>query len=820
MLFTKAKITQDVNQRELANRQVSYDAACEAIVLLHNNGVLPLKNKKIALYGPGATKTIKGGTGSGEVKERYVVNILEGLLKKGFEITTLDYLNNYEKLYEEKLKEFNDYKKKQVNIFKVTEIMSQLALEFQAPIANIDNPNKETDTCIYVISRQAGEAGDRKLEKGDYYLSDMELANIKTCAETYKNFVLMINAGSSIDLSFVEEVSGIDAILYVSQLGMEMGNAIASVVSGEVNPSGKLTNTWVKKYEDVPFGDEYAYLNNDIEHAYYKEGIYVGYRYYDSFNIGVRYPFGYGLSYSKFKINLLSYSAKGLIVNTKISVKNIGSVEGKEVVQLYLGKPAKKLSNVRSELVAFRKTKLIKPQELDTFELSFNLADFSSYDEVNSCHILESGNYVLRVGNSLIDESCNINIIIEDDIIISNHKPICKTHIPYKELQKKIYRDTSDMNHLTIIADDYETVNYTYDNETQYTNIKAKEFVDKLTIKEMAEIVVGDGMFLFTNPIFHLPGAVGNTTSKLFNKGLINMTFCDGPAGIRLQKESGVNQNGKIKPIEMPMSFLEFLPNFVHKLLKANPKKDKLIYQYATSFPVASALGATWNKELMYQVGLAINKEMEEYGCTYWLAPAVNIQANLLCGRNFEYFSEDPYLSGIMASNIIKGVQSKKGYYATIKHFACNNQETNREHVDSILSERALREIYTKAFKICVTEANALSVMTSYNKLNGTYTPNSYDLCTNLLRSEWGFNGVVMTDWYASKKGQASHYLSIKAGNDLIMPGEGSAKKEIFKAVKNKTLTKEELFKACYNVVVSIFNSNIYQEYMEVSNNG
>ena len=820
MLFTKAKTTQEVNQRELANKQISYEAACEAIVLLHNNGVLPLKNQKIALYGPGATKTIKGGTGSGEVKERYVVNILEGLKNKGFEITTMDYLNEYEKLYEEKLKEFNNYKKKQVNILKVTEIMSQLALEFQAPIAKIEKPNKDTDTCVYVISRQAGEAGDRKLEKGDYFLSDMELANIKTCAHSYKNFVLVINAGSSIDLSFVEEVNGIDAILYVSQLGMEMGNAVASVIKGEVNPSGKLTNTWVKKYEDVPFGNEYAYLNGDYENAYYKEGIYVGYRYYDSFNVGVRYPFGYGLSYSKFKINLLSFSAKGLIVNTKISVKNIGDIPGKEVVQLYLGKPTKKLANVRSELVAFKKTKLIKSQELDTFELSFNLADFSSYDEENSCYILEEGNYVLRVGNSLVDESCNINIIIEKDIVISNHKPICKTDLPYSELQKKIYRDVSDLAHITIIADGYETVNYTYENETLYANKKAKEIVDKLTIKEMAEVVVGDGMFLFTNPIFHLPGAVGNTTSKLMNKGLINVTFCDGPAGIRLQKESGVNKKGKIKPLEMPMSFLEFLPNFVHKILKANPKKDKIIYQYATSFPVASALGQTWNKDLMYRVGLAINKEMEEYGCTYWLAPAVNIQANLLCGRNFEYFSEDPYLSGIMAANIIKGVQSKRGYYVTVKHFACNNQETNREHVNSILSERALREIYTKAFKICVTEANALSVMTSYNKLNGIYTPNSYDLCTNLLRCEWGFDGVVMTDWYASKKGQASHSLAIKAGNDLIMPGEASAKRDIIKAVRKGTLTKEELYKACYNVVVSILNSNLYQEYMEVCKNG
>ena len=320
-----------------------------------------------------------------------------------------------------------------------------------------------------------------------------------------------------------------------------------------------------------------------------------------------------------------------------------------------------------------------------------------------------------------------------------------------------------------------------------------------LTIEEMAEILVGDGMFLFSNPIFHLPGSVGNTTSKLYDKGLINVSFCDGPAGVRLQKESGLNKKNTIKPIEMPIGFLEFLPWFVHKILKANPKKDKMLYQYATSFPVATALAQTWNTTLLNEVGLAIQKEMEEYGCTYWLAPAVNIQMNPLCGRNFEYFSEDPLLSGKLASAIIKGIQSKEGFYATVKHFACNNQETNREHVSSNVSERALREIYTKAFKICVEEGKVKSVMTSYNKLNYTYTPNSYDLCT---------------------KNQGSHWLAIKSGNDLIMPGEGSAKKDIINAVKKNLLSKEELYLACYNVVKSIFSSALHKEYMEEKRNG
>ena len=814
MIYTRASYKNEETLRELENRKISYEAATEAIVLLKNdNGVLPLKSNKIALFGPGALMTIKGGTGSGEVKERRVISILEGLLDRQYEITSLEWLNEYKEVYDKKYDEFVKEKKKRVNLLDITGIMGQLAEEFQAPIGS-DVIKTDTDTCVYVLSRQAGEAGDRRLEKGDYYLSDNEYSQIKKCREYYKKFILVINAGSSVDLSFVDE-SKIDSIIYMSQLGMEGGYALADVLSGVVNPSGKLAATWVKKYEDIPFGMEYAYLNGDIPNAYYKEDIYVGYRYYDSFGKEVRYPFGYGLSYTNFKINYVNRSISKLNIKLEISVKNIGLRSGKEVVQLYLSKPTTKLSNVYQELVAFNKSKLLNPSELETFELSFNLADFASYDEKNAQYILEAGCYVLRLGNSSRNTREILCLILDEDFIVSKHKNVCKKELSFQPLETKVYSNPVGIDKTILDTLDLETEVIDYDYKPNYSNQKAYEFVNKLTVKEMAEVLVGDGMFLFTNPIFHLPGAVGNTTSKLWKKGLINVTFCDGPAGIRLQKESGIYKNNKIKPFDMPMGFLEFLPNFVHKIIKANPKKTKRLYQYTTSFPVATALAQTWNKKLMYKIGCAIQKEMEEYGCTYWLAPAVNIQANPLCGRNFEYYSEDPFLTGSMACSVIKGVQSKEGFYTTVKHYACNNQETNREHVNSNVGERALREIYTKAFRLCVKEGNVKSVMTSYNLLNDIYTPNSYDLCTNLLRCEWGFDGVVMTDWYASKKGQARHDLAIKAGNDLIMPGEGSAKKEIIRAVKKNIISKEELFMACYNVIKQIFESAIYNEYVK-----
>ena len=273
-------------------------------------------------------------------------------------------------------------------------------------------------------------------------------------------------------------------------------------------------------------------------------------------------------------------------------------------------------------------------------------------------------------------------------------------------------------------------------------------------------------------------------------------------------------KNGKLKAVDPAFSFLNALPGFVKKGMLANPDKEKVLYQYTTAFPVACALAQTWNTDLLYKVGKAIHDEMKEYGCTYWLAPAMNIHRNPLCGRNFEYYSEDPFLTGAVAAAIIKGVQCEDGYYVTIKHFACNNQEDNRKAVSSNLSERTLREIYLRGFEIAVREGKAKAVMTSYNKLNDVYTPNSYDLCTKALRNEWGFDGVVMTDWFSTSKGSGDTALCMKAGNDLIMPGGKGFQKEILKGIETGVITEEELKRCCGNVIKLVLESNIQKEYM------
>lgn len=290
--------------------------------------------------------------------------------------------------------------------------------------------------------------------------------------------------------------------------------------------------------------------------------------------------------------------------------------------------------------------------------------------------------------------------------------------------------------------------------------------------------------------------------------------MCDGPAGLRIQKRSAVDKKGKVKPIDLALSIFEAFPEFVKNIMTGNPEKDTVIYQYTTAFPVANALAQTWNKELMYDIGHAIFREMKEYGCTFWLAPALNIHRNPLCGRNFEYFSEDPYLSGVMAACITKGVHQEDGFYVTAKHYACNNQEENRNKVSSNLSERALREIYLRGFGICVRQGGAKGVMTSYNKINGQYAVNSYDLCTKVLRNEWGFDGVVMTDWFSTNKKLGSNALAMKAGNDLIMPGGGYFKKEILHGIKSGIISEDDVRRCCGNVVKAIMNSATQKEYI------
>ncbi len=817
-LLTRAGCSDEMSRREKENLAVAYQAACEGIVLLKNDGALPLRTKRVALYGSGASRTIKGGTGSGEVNERRSVTILEGMEDRGFEIASRRWLEEYDTVYEEAMEAHRKEKARRLKRFQGS-IMDLLFDNFRPPcghpITQADVINGGTDTCVYVVSRQAGEGGDRRAEKGDFLLSDGEREAIRFCAEKYAHFILAINSGSALDMGFVEEIPGINAILFLCQLGQEGGHAVADILSGAVSPSGKLTDTWARRYSQLPFSQEYSYLNGDVDNEFYKEGIYVGYRFFDSFGVEPAFPFGYGLSYTDFAMRCagIRISEDGRRVTVEAAVANIGETRtGKEVAQLYVSAPNGALDKEYQSLAAFAKTEPLAPGASQTLELTFDFAALASFREADAAYVLESGEYILRLGSSS-RSTVPVGVLrLEREIVVSRHTHICPLHLPLEELHARPYDFAplpDGLPRLTIRPEAFETAVYTYGNLPACPDDeRVRRAMRRLTAEEMTDIVVGAGMSAGKNR-FQLPGSVGNTTSRFWDRGLANVALCDGPAGLRIQRRSTVDRSGKIKPVDPPFAFMNDLPGLVRKAALGNPERDPVIYQYATAFPVATALAQSWNTELLCQVGKAVYREMKEYGCTYWLAPGMNIHRNPLCGRNFEYYSEDPRLTGAMAAALTRGVQQEEGYYVTIKHFACNNQEENRTAVSSNVGERALREIYLRGFEEAVRAGGAKGVMTSYNRINGVYTPNSHDLCTKVLRQEWGFGGVVMTDWNSTMGGRASSAAALRAGNDLIMPGGSGYKREILQALRANLIDEADLRRCCGNVIRAILDSAV-----------
>ena len=818
--YTKASPNGAENTRELDNRRIAYEAACEGMVLLKNDGTLPLKTKKVALYGPGAAMTIKGGTGSGEVNERHAVSVLEGMENRDFQITTKGWIEEYAAFYTQAEKDYRDEKRRRINLLDPKTINNMLFDNFRLPcgpeITKNHVANSDTDTCVYVLSRQAGEGGDRRAEPGDYYITEEERKAIAFCAAQYAHFVLLINCGSSMNLGFADSIEGINAILYICQPGSQGGLAVADILSGAVCPSGKLTDSWAKNYADIPFADDYSHRNGDLLQENYREGIFVGYRYFDSFGVAPAYPFGFGLSYTDFEITCANAVLEGSKVVLRAAVTNTGEIAGKEVVQLYVSAPEGELNKEYQSLAAFGKTDLLAPGQRQELTLEFDLAAVASFRERDNSFVLEQGDYVLRLGNSSRNTAPAAVVVLPEQILVSRHKEICPVQLPIEELrapQRPEEAHREDMIYLVAESSAFQTADYTAPYVPPKMDKQVRRFVNQLTTRQMVDIVVGVGQWMVNNR-FDLPGSVGNTTSKLWKKGLANVALCDGPAGLRINRHSTVNKRGNIRPVEFPLAVYSYIPGFIRKFLLGNPEKERSLYQYATAFPVTNALAQSWNTQLLEQVGVAVAREMEEFGCTYWLAPAVNIHRNPLCGRNFEYFSEDPRLTGLLAAAMTRGVQSQRGYYATVKHFACNNQEDNRTHVSSNVSQRALREIYLRAFEPVVRQGKVRAVMTSYNKLNGVYTPNSYDLCTVVLRQEWGFEGVVMTDWYSTNPRQGNNALAIAAGNDLIMPGGWYFKRQILWGLRTGKVSRQALRRCCGNVVRSIFDSPTQREYI------
>lgn len=813
-------LSQEPSSREQKNAQLAREAAREGFVLLKNEGVLPLVSKKIALYGTGARKTISGGTGSGAVQPRYTVSIEEGLEKAGYEVTTKEYLNDYDTEF------IGDYEKWRTEVEDkiahladpMQALMEALSYAYQYPggrlITDEDIVNSHTDTAIYVVMRQAGEGNDRRLESGDFYLTDIELKNIKKIATDYKHTILVINVGGIIDLSTLDDIEGINGLIFYVQGGMEGGNAFADVVSGKHSFSGKLASTWPMHYEDIPFGEKYSYLNGDLENEYYQEGIYVGYRYFDSFDVSPRFPFGYGLTYADFSIVTTDVKVAGKIVELSVEVTNTDEkYTGKEVVQVYLSSPIGKLHKEYQQLVSFAKTSELKPGEKEVLTLSFDLEKSANYDEDSSSWVLEAGSYTVRVGNSSRQTSPVCQLKLSETVVIEECQSKCAPEQKIDEVLAP--RQVEEEIIVPSFSIDLSTFNHrviAYHESDMVETSEVANIVNRLSTEEKAELLRGGDLSSNLSGIHNVMGAVGRTAITLRERKIGNILFSDGPAGISVMNHVRVQPDGTEKATTIPEKY-NWGQAAALMEMKNVAKTGIDVYRYATAWPVEELLAQTWNLSLLTSIGTAVGDEMLEFGITLWLAPGMNIHRNPLCGRTFEYFSEDPFLTGKMSSAITKGVQSHKGIGTTIKHFCCNNQEDNRIGVSSNVNERALREIYLKGFRMAVEDSQPLAVMSSYNKLNGIYTANRSDLLNDILRNEWGFEGLVMTDWNSCGERQADPAGCAPAGNDIVMPGTEEDKQAILSAIEEGRISKEELRTCVGRIVQLIITSNIpFQE--------
>lgn len=813
-----------ISIREKINSKISKEAAKEGIVLLRNNGILPLKHpSNIALFGSGARHTIKGGTGSGDVNSRYNISIEEGLKNAGFVITTNHWLDDYDKIYKEALEKWRNELKTLSNGKDIPGMVeAYMLLPYTIPSGRLITSNdiieSNTKTAIYVISRISSEGADRFHSNGDYLLTDIEKQNLEILSQKYENIVLILNCGGIIDLSFIDNLTNINAIVYMLQAGQEGGNALADILTGKTTPSGKLTDTWAYNYFDYPSSKTFSTHDNNVLEEVYSAGIYVGYKYFDSFNIKPLYEFGFGLSYTDFHIYIQEIQQNNNIIEVQTTVKNTGNTfSGKEVVQIYVSMPILNMHKEFQRLVAFAKTKELKPNEEQTLNLSFNLLDLASYDESISSYVLEKGKYIIRVGNSSKNNIISGYLELGETTITYKLKKCCA---PNRKLDE-IIPNTQTYNYNYSLTDvptikiqnqdmlvqciDYKLLDY------QKHSSKVVNNVNKLSLNELSTLVCGshgDNSSLAGFDSDSVPGAAGETTPILKKYGINNIVMADGPAGIRITSEYKIDKNGKVyNNIAFPELKFESVPSGI--LTNALDEKYTTFYQYCTAMPIGTLLAQTWNPDILYTVGKAVGKEMKEFGITLWLAPGMNIHRNPLCGRNFEYFSEDAFVTGMTATAITNGVQSYGTIGTTIKHFACNNQEVNRMNSDSVISERALREIYLKGFEIAIKNSNPLAIMTSYNLLNGIHTANSYDLCTNILRNEWNFDGVVISDWLTTNFGGSSPYMCIKSGNDLIMPGSDNDINDILSAIKNGKLSINELKLAAANIINVILKSKI-----------
>lgn len=906
--FTRTGTTsEEISEREQRHRILAREAAEESIVLLKNNGVLPLPTGiPVALFGAGAGLTIKGGTGSGDVNVRHSVSIYDGFTLARVRVTSKGWIEDYEERYELARQAW----KKQIldecggstdgQLFFDTYTSHAFEMPEGRPIEDTDV--QDAKTAVYVISRVAGEGSDRHLAQGDYYLTDHELEDLRVLATLVEKIVIVINAGAPIDLTVLEAMPEVKAILFMGQAGEEGGNACARILLGFVNPSAKLTATWAKHYMDYPgameFSDVRAQLDEDnvfdrdalLARSRYEEGIYVGYRYFDSFGVTPRYHFGHGLSYTSFVLTAEAPRAAADGLYIPVTVENTGNpYAGKEVVQVYAACPqpaaisgtdgvkaaasgemaetltedagnggagvkasaqAKVEAKEFKRLVAFRKTRLLAPGEQESMTLHVDgraLASFrTDYDAAHGAWVIEAGSYAIFVGSSSEESRLQLAGVVEvaAEKVLEIVPHICPVKdadfhecaVPVESLRRKTqaWSDTwATMKQAaqqgkriaglcgklgwtqalgeTVWAPGEEPV---FRNAQDDLDRMSHAIASALEVKDLIPLLMGEfdmHASALGSAGQRVPGTAGETSRSL--EELLHVpgiSMADGPAGLRLSRSYLVERATGEK---LSTGIEANLENGFFASEPAEPEKYERWYQFTTAWPVGTNLAQTWNEELLGAVGRATGIEMEEFHVAWWLAPGMNIHRNPLNGRNFEYYSEDPLLSGKMAAAITKGVQALPGVGTTVKHYACNNQENNRMGVDAVVSERALREIYLRGFEIAIKESQPMCIMTSYNEINGVHSANNADLCTEIARREWHFQGVIMTDWATTLDfGGADAAGCVAAGNDLIMPGATSDRENIEQAYAEGRLSEADIRSCAERVLSIVLRTNGYAD--------
>ena len=771
----QTKVTASPAHLSLARR-----AGREGIVLLKNqNHMLPVKKGvRLALFGKGVFDYVKGGGGSGDVTVSHVRNLYDGLTIREDPVSVYEPLAQFYK--EEVKRQYQDG------------AIPGMTVEPEIPVQLLQEAKKNADMAVIVISRFSGEGWDRQsveyegavpseveqaewskriFENSDYCLTNREQAMVDAVCADFTDVAVVLNVGGMVDNSWFVKDDKISSDQMARQGGMEGGLAMADILLGEESPSGKLPDTFASCIEDYPSTEGF---HESPDYVDYTEDIYVGYRYFETMERAkgqVNYPFGYGLSYTAFRIEVLWAGERDGEIAVGVRVRNVGNYRGKEVVQVYYGAPQGLLGKPSRELIAYQKTENLEPGQAQVLTISFSIDAMASYDDLGkveeAAYVLEKGVYSFFVGNSVRD-AVKIDYIYE----------LAKDRVTQKlmhraapsQLKERMISDGSmEKLPLTQPNDFMENGLGWSEDETEcvvpavrevprhllFTQDAAKErrilladvakgkadleeFMEQLSDSDMAELLGGQPNTGVANTF-----GCGN----LPEYGVPNIMTADGPAGLRITPECGV---------------------------------------CTTAWPCATMLAATWNPELVKEVGHAAAGEVKENNIAVWLTPAMNIHRSPLCGRNFEYYSEDPVLTGTIASAMVDGIQSRH-IGATVKHFACNNKETNRKNSDSRVSERALREIYLKGFEICVKSSQPWALMTSYNLVNGYRASENKDLMDGILRGEWGYQGVITTDWWT--KGE--HYKEIKAGNDIKM-GTGYPER-VLKALEKGLITREEI---------------------------